>query len=231
MKKRVLFNGKVIVGISDIGDGTMRYFGSGDEMEVIKRQEELGELVGLSGDKVARVRTVYERRDCYTEYGEVTEANVSEYSVRNMEKQILVSDGLVTRCKDVGILLPLADCLGAVVFDEKQEIVGLLHAGRHNIEQYGPKKFIEYMVNEFGSDAGGLKIFFSPCAQNYRIDELGGEKLSVAAVRQFVDVGVLAENIINEGIDTVTDERYPSCSAGDAVNRFAVVVRMGIEGI
>lgn len=56
------------------------------------------------------------------------------------------SDGLITKCSNVGILLPLADCLGIVVFDEEYHVLGLLHSGRQNVEQYGPGKFIEYFV-------------------------------------------------------------------------------------
>ena len=47
-----------------------------------------------------------------------------KYSINNNEAKILISDGLVTKRKDVGLLLPLADCVGVVVYDvEKHEIV------------------------------------------------------------------------------------------------------------
>ena len=225
MKKLVLFDDKVTVGISDIHDGTMRFFGEGDEKEIIERQKKLGELITLDGKRVARLKTVYEGRDDYTRYDEITEDNVLEYSIDNSESAIPVTDGLITKCGGVGLLLPIADCLGMVVFDEKQRILGLLHAGRQNIEQDGPRKFIEMLVNEYGCGARELKVFFSPCAQNYCITKLEGEKIPDAARRQIFEVGVLAENIIDDKIDTVTSEDYPSRSAGDMVNRFAIVVK------
>ena len=70
MKKLVLFDGLVEIEVSDIRDGNMRFFGEGDEAEVIKRQERLGELIGLNSDKVARLRTIYDGRDEYTFYDE-----------------------------------------------------------------------------------------------------------------------------------------------------------------
>ena len=149
MIKEVLFDNRVEVGVSEIRDGSMRLLGSDDEGAIIKNQEELSELVGLDGNKVARLRTIYDGRNSFTDYYEISSDNLSEYVVSNSEKQIPVSDGLVTREKDLGILLPLADCLGAVVYDPEHEVLGLLHAGRHNIEQEGPKKFIEYFVNHF----------------------------------------------------------------------------------
>ena len=66
MKKLVLFDGLVEIEVSDIRDGNMRFFGEGDETEVIKRQERLGELIGLNGDKIARLRTIYDGRNEYT---------------------------------------------------------------------------------------------------------------------------------------------------------------------
>ena len=224
MKKQVLFGNRVVVGISDIHDGTMRFFGEGEETEIIERQKRLGEIVNLDGEKVARIRTVYEGRDNYTFYDEINEGNIVEYSINNLEESIPISDGLVTR-SDMGMLLPIADCLGMVVFDEEQEITGLLHAGRQNIEQDGPRKFIEMFVNKYNSDVKKLKVYFSPCAQNYEITKLNGEKIPDATRRQITEMGVLVENIIEDGTDTVTSSDYPSRSAGDMIDRFAIVVK------
>lgn len=182
----------------------------------------MGESIGLNS--VARIRTIYGERQNFTEYAELTKENLAEYSINNFEKEIPVSDGLITRETEVGILLPLADCLGAVVLDEKQKIVGLLHAGRQNVEQNGPRKFIEYFVNNFGSNAPDLKIYFSPYVLNYRIFKLD-KNLGEAVKEQFVDAGILLDNIIDSKIDTVSNGNFPSNSSGDTAKRFAVVVK------
>lgn len=224
MIKEVLFDGKVEIGISEINDGNMRFFG-GDELEVIENQGRLGKFLELSSDRIARVKTVYSERRCFTEYAEIIKDNLSKYSIKNFEVEIPVSDGLITREVEVGILLPLADCLGIVAFDEGQRAVGLLHAGRQNVEQDGPKKFIEYFVNNFGSNAGDIKLYFSPHALNYHIFKLDNKGLAEAAKEQFVSAGILLDNIIDLKIDTISDKRYPSYSSGDTFKRFAVVVK------
>lgn len=224
MKKLKLFNELVEMGVSDIWDGNMRFFGEGNEAEVIKRQERLGGVIGLNGNKVARLRTIYDDRDEYTFYDEIGD-NLSEFTIKDSEKTIPITDGLVTRKKDVGLLLPLADCVGVVVFDEKKRILGLLHAGRHNVEQYGPEKFVKFLRDDFGCEPIDLKVYFSPCAQNYQIYALNNQKMSDAVFEQLVRAGVLAENIENPGTDTVTNDDYPSCSNGDLKTRFAIVVR------
>lgn len=225
MIKQELFDGKVEIGISEIVDGKMRFFGEGDEVEIIKNQEKLGRVLGLNGERVARVRTVYDGREEYVDYQEIVPEDLPKYTVLNPEKQIAVSDGLVTKSFDIGILLPLADCIGAVVFDEEHEVLGLLHAGRQNIEQEGPKRFIEFLVRKFNSEPGKLKMYFSPHAVNYQIQKLDNKTMPEAAKEQLINAGVLLENIIDPGIDTVSSENFPSNSGGDKTQRFAVVVR------
>lgn len=224
MIKQVLFEGRVEVGISEIGDGDMRFF-NGDENEIITNQSKLGKVIGLEGERAARIRTVYEGREQYTNYYEIADDDLRDYTILKPEAQIPISDGLITKCREVGILLPLADCLGMVVYDERQRIVGLLHAGRHNIEQGGPEKFVRFLVDNYNSDPKDLKVYFSPCALNYEITKLDNKKIPDAAREQLIENGVWEENIIEPGIDTFADERFPSCSAGDGGKRFAVVVK------
>ena len=225
MIKQVLFDEQVEVGISDVHDGNMRFFGDEDETKIINNQEELGEIVGLAGEKVARVRTIYDDRNVFTYYYEITDDNLSEYNITNFEKQIPVSDGLITKCQNVGILLPLADCLGIVVFDEGNKIVGLLHSGRQNVEQYGPKKFVEYFIEKYESNPEKLKVYFSPHAVNYKLFKFNNRTLPEVAREQLIEKGVLAENIVDSKVDTVGNANYPSNSAGDKTQRFAVIVK------
>ena len=228
MIKQNLFNGGVEVGISEIDDGNMRFFGDGSESGIIENQRKLGELIGLKD--VVRVRTIYGERQNFTEYTEITKENLFEYSIDNFEKEIPVSDGLVTRETEIGILLPLADCLGVVAFDEKQRIIGLLHSGRQNIEQDGPRKFIEYFVDDFGCNVKNIKLWFSPYALNYCIFKLN-KGLGEAAKDQFINAGILSDNIIDSRIDTVSNDNFPSNSDGDTTKRFAIAVKQRQVGL
>ena len=225
MIKKPLFNSQIEVAVSDLADGSMRYFGNGDENPIIENQQKLGATLNLTSDKIARIRTVYDGRTRYTEYYEVTPENLNQYSIANPESAITISDGLVTKYREIGILLPLADCLGAVVYSKKQGLVGLLHAGRHNIEQNGPALFIKYLVNTFNIDPAELKLYFSPYAISYQITKLGNKTMREAAMEQFTNNGVLVENIIDPGIDTIISDDYPSSSMGDKIDRFAVAVK------
>ncbi len=224
MLKQILFNGAVAIGISELGDGNMRFF-EGDEDEVILNQEKLGKVISLTGNNIARVRTTYDGRKSFTEYYEITNENLSEYTINSHEKQIPVSDGLITKSADTGLFLPLADCLGIVVFDEEHNLVGLLHAGRQNVEQFGPKKFIEYLVENFESNPAHLQIYFSPHATKYQLFEFDNKYLPAVAKEQLVEAGVMLGNIIDPEISTVDAENFPSHSNGDHKTRFAIAVK------
>lgn len=224
MIKQVLFDKKVEVAISDISDGNMRFF-DGDEAEIIKNQEKLGRTLSLTGEKIARIRTIYRDRKNFTDFYEITDKNLPEYTIINPEEQIPVSDGLITGCFNVGILLPLADCLGIIVYDEEHRAIGLLHSGRQNIEQYGPKKFIKYFIENFDSNPEKLKVYFSPYALSYQIYKFDNKLLSEVAKEQLAKAGVLLENIIDDKIDTVNSVNLPSYSSGDKTQRFAIVAK------
>ena len=101
----------------------------------------------------------------------------------------------------------------------------MLHSGRQNIEQYGPKKFIEYLAKIFNSNPKKLKIYFSPYALNYRIYKLDNMLLSEAAKTQLAKAGILLENIIDYKANTVDSINLPSYSSGDKTQRFAIVVK------
>lgn len=221
MKKQTIFNEQVTIAISENQDGNMRFFDD-NEQEIIQNQTRLGESIGLTNDNIARLKTVYNERKIFTEYFEITPENLEKYSIQNSEKNIPTSDGLITKDPNIGLLLPLADCLGIVVFDG--ENLGLVHAGRHNVEQNGPKKFIEYFVKRFGSKPETIKAYFSPYSVNYHIDKLDKD-LGEAATEQLKEAGVLSENIVNPQNDTVENENLPSHSHGDKTKRFAILVR------
>ena len=106
MIKKTLFDGKIEVGISDIDDGNMRYFGEGDENEIIKNQNKLGGFIDLSDNKIARLRTIYDGRESFTDYFEITEDNLEEYCINNSESLIPVSDGFLG-CLDMNKLILL----------------------------------------------------------------------------------------------------------------------------
>ena len=226
MKTINSFSDHATIAISDLADGNMRAFDTDIESDIINNQLKFSQALGVIPEHTLRLRVTYESRASFTDYLEITPENLDSLCIKKSGKDIPVYDGLITSLSQITLFLPLADCLGIVVVDEKQHLLGLLHAGRQNIEQSGPLKFIEFFQQKFGSHPAELKVFLSPCARNYQIYALNNQKLPDAAKAQLQEAGVAAANIIDSEIDTVTDPNYPSHSSGDKKLRFAIATKL-----
>ena len=214
----------VKIAISTLADGNMRVFGAEDKAKIIENQAKLGASIDLNRENIARIHTTYDTRTDYTRYFEITRENLKDFIITKEESAIPISDGLYTKIQGVGLLLPIADCLGIVVYDPETEILGLIHSGRQNLEQQGAAKFIQNLADKEGVNPAGLKIYFSPCARNYQIYSLDNQTIPKAARAQLLSAGVNLENIIESEIDVAKDPRFPSASSGDKTTRFAIVV-------
>lgn len=225
MKKICFCDNSVEIAISDRSDGNMRSFDKDQESFIIKNQIKLSENIGLKKEKVARLNTQYNRTD-FTNFIKITDENSERFSIAFSEKQIPISDGLFTNMPEEGLFLPLADCLGIVFYDKKRKILGLLHAGRHNLEQFGPMKFVETLEKEFNCIPEDIEVYFSPYAKSYPIFKFGNKSISEVAKGQLCEAGVLLKNFTESPIDTMKDENYPSNCSGDKTERFAIVAKI-----
>lgn len=143
------------------------------------------------------------------------------------------ADGLVVTRPDFAILLPLADCIGAVLHDPTQNVLMVSHLGRHNLEQNGGTESVNYLVNNHGVDPKDLTVWLSPAAgkTNYPLHGFDNRSLHEVAIEQLMNAGVSSATIEMSPIDTTTDERYFSHSEFLKGNRredgrFAIIAVM-----
>lgn len=111
-------------------------------------------------------------------------------------------------------LLPLADCIGAVLYDETLPLLMLSHLGRHNLEQHGGKASVDYLVEKYGATPRKLQVWLSPAAgkEHYPLFAFNNRSLHEVAVEQLIAAGVPMQNITVSPIDTTTDTAYFSHS-------------------
>lgn len=109
----------------------------------------------------------------------------------------------------------------------------LSHLGRHNLEQYGGTKCVDYLVREFGADPKNLTVWLSPAAgkENYPLYSFDNRGLHDVAIAQLNKAGVPLGNIVASPIDTAIDQNYYSHSQfksgkRSADGRFAIVAIM-----
>jgi copper oxidase (laccase) domain-containing protein len=146
---------------------------------------------------------------------------------------IEVYDALMTTQPGIALFLPLADCVGAILYDPTKKVLMVSHLGRHNIEQQGALKSVEYMKDNAGVEPNNLKVWLSPSAgkENYPLFAFDNKSQQDVVLEQLKEAGVSAANIETANVDTTTSEDYFSHSQYLKDNskpngRFAIVAML-----
>lgn len=166
--------------------------------------------------------------DNFCKYHEVSP---EEEGAGFVSAQQRVADGIMTRQSGIALFLPIADCIGAVLYHSETRTLMLSHLGRHNLEQQGGKESVEYL-SRLGVNPDELHMYLSPAASGtqYPLFSFENRSLHTVAIEQLVGAGVKIENITVDTRDTVTDANLFSHSAalrGDKQpGRHAIVCRI-----
>lgn len=166
----------------------------------------------------------------YCRYATLSETDKGDGITRDAT---IVADALITTTANHALFLPLADCIGAVIHDPVHNVLMLSHLGRHNLEQSGGTKSIDYLVEKFGSNPKMLTVWLSPAAGggNYPLYTFNNRSMHEVVTEQLCRGGIQLENITPSNIDTTKDPHYFSHSeflkgTRDTDGRFAVVAVM-----
>jgi hypothetical protein len=141
-----------------------------------------------------------------------------------------ICDAVVIKRVNHAVLLPLADCIGAVLYDPTKNIMMVSHLGRHSLEQFGGTESVKYLISNYNIDPANLDVWLSPSAgkDSYPLFAFDGRSLYEVATEQIVDAGVPIDKIDISPIDSTQDSDYFSHSqflAGkqDTDGRFCIV--------
>lgn len=221
---------KVIFAISTIADGNMAISpDQANKSAVLNNRQVFLEKQGITLKNATRVTITYDG-DNFCRYREVGRDNFGDGMFDGATQP---ADALVTTIPNHALFLPLADCIGAAIFDSRQNILMLSHIGRHSLEQFGAIASVKYLTQNYGSDPADLLIWLTgaPGKQHYPLFAFDNRSMKDVIFEQFRNAGVLDANIHDDPVDTTTDPRYFSHSeflAGrqNDDGRYAVVAMM-----
>ena len=157
------------------------------------------------------------------------------------------TDGLVTGAQELALMLRFADCQPILLYDPRNHVLGLVHAGWRGVAQGIARRAVETMSRSFGTRSGdlfaGLGPAIGPCcytvgqevaaAMGYSLPDWRKAMtpygdgwlldLTEANAQQLHAVGV--GNIERADLCTAcnTDEFYSHRGEGGATGRFGVV--------
>lgn len=225
-----IFGDKLVVAVSSVHNGPMNFKGN-DPEEVRANRLAFFDQAGVDPLASTLVQVTYDDTTDFTRYKIVGEEQVGEGILEPMSNT--EADALVAVRPEHGLFLPLADCIGAVIFDPENEILMVSHLGRHSAEQNGGAKSIEFLVSEFGSDPASLLVWLSPAVgrRTYPLEMFGGRGLHEVIAQQILRAGVGVGNMEVSAVDTASSDDYYSHSEFKAGNqhedgRFAILAMM-----
>lgn len=214
----IIFGKTIIAAVSSRDDGNMA-FGRGDNNEVCVNREIFLAQVGIDTAQTTLLQVSYTDTTNFTRYQVVGDEQMGE-GMLGLGLGT-ATDGMVVTRPGHAILLPLADCAGAIIFDSLNQIMMVSHLGRHSVEAGGGMKSIQYLIQEFDSDPTGLLVWLSPSvgADTYPLYHFYNRGLQEVIIEQLLSVGVRLEHIEASLVDTAVSEEYFSHSEFLAGNR------------
>jgi YfiH family protein len=145
-----------------------------DDATVVRNRELLFSTYELELDRSVWCRQVHADRVTVVGAGDLGRGARSEVDV------VAETDALVTDLVDVPLVVTIADCVPIVVYDPRNHVVGLAHAGwRGTVRRIGSRT-VEVMRERFGTDPSDVMAAIGPsiAAADY---EVGGDVIVQAA--------------------------------------------------
>ncbi len=164
----------------------------------------------------------------------------------NSPKLIENCDGLITKEKELPLMVMVADCIPILFFDEIQGVIAAVHAGRNSTFLKIAQITANKMINELGCNANNIKVIMGPSIHTccYEVsDELVnivktsfGEKfckgnnidLHGINVKLLEEVGIRHIRI-SEICTKCSDEPFFSFRKNPQTGRFAGIIKLSIN--
>jgi copper oxidase (laccase) domain-containing protein len=227
-----IFGTEVIAAMSSVKNGTMK-FGSGQDEMVLQNRTAFLREAGIAIADTTLVSITYATDD-FAKYRVVGTKDKG----RGMQPgdAFEPADALVVDRPNHALFLPLADCVGVILYDATHHALMVSHVGRHSAEIEGAIKSVQYLQSCYNTDPRELKVWLSPGVGNatYPLHAFNGRSLHDVITTQLLDVGVQGYSIENGNIDTAGSEQYYSHSeflkGNKQSGRFAIVAMMREQG-
>ena len=165
---------------------------------------------------------------------------------KNSPKLIENCDGLITKEKELPLMVMVADCIPILFFDEIQGVIAAVHAGRNSTFLKIAQITANKMINDLGCNANNIKVIMGPSIHTccYEVsDELVnivktsfGEKfckgnnidLHGINVKLLEEVGIRHIRI-SEICTKCSDEPFFSFRKNPQTGRFAGIIKLSIN--
>lgn len=146
------------------------YFSTSEDGNLAYHVKDIKENVDKNRQNVA-LKMDYENKNLV--YMNQVHGNNVQIVDENSPKLIDDCDGIITKSKNLPLMVMVADCIPILFFDEIQGVIAAVHAGRNStflrISQITANK----MINELGCNPNNIKVIMGPSIQKccYEVNE------------------------------------------------------------
>ena len=219
------------------------YFTTTDDGNLAYHVNDIKENVDKNRQAVA-LKMEYKNEDLV--YMNQVHGNNVQIVDKNSPKLIENCDGIITKEKNLPLMVMVADCIPILFFDEIQGVIAAVHAGRNSTFLKIAQITANKMMKELGCNANNIKVIMGPSIHTccYEVsDELVnivkasfGEKfckgnnidLHGINVKLLEEVGIRHIRI-SEICTKCSNEPYYSFRKNPQTGRFAGIIKLSIN--
>ena len=219
------------------------YFSTSEDGNLAYHVNDIKENVDKNRESVALLME-YKNEDLV--YMNQVHGNNVQIVDKNSPKLIENCDGLITKEKELPLMVMVADCIPILFFDEIQGVIAAVHAGRNSTFLKIAQITANKMINELGCNANNIKVIMGPSIHEccYEVsDELVnivktsfGEKfcrgnnidLHGINVKLLEEVGIRHIRI-SEICTKCSNEPFYSFRKNPKTGRFAGIIKLSIN--
>ena len=142
---------RVFYTFTDKNDGNLAFHVEDNEINVIKNRKNLALKLGYNYEDLVYMNQVHS-------------ANIIVVD-ENSPKLIDDCDAIITRSKNLPLMVMVADCIPILMFDSKQGVVAAIHAGRNSTFLEISKKTASFFIEKFSSNPEDIRVILGASIQ------------------------------------------------------------------
>ena len=160
---------RVFYTFTDKNDGNLAFHVEDNEINVIKNRKNLALKLGYNYEDLVYMNQIHS-------------ANIIVVD-ENSPKLVDNCDSIITRSKNLPLMVMVADCIPILMFDDKQEIIAAIHAGRNSTFLEISKKTAEVFIEKFSSNPEDIRVILGASIQKCCYE--GSDELSKIVENSF----------------------------------------------
>ena len=150
---------RVFYTFTDENDGNLAFHVEDNEINVIKNRKNLALKLGYNYEDLVYMNQIHSSNIIVVD--------------ENSPKLVDNCDSIITRSKNLPLMVMVADCIPILMFDDKKGIIAAIHAGRNSTFLEIAKKTAEVFIEKFSSNPEDINVVFGASIQKccYEVSE------------------------------------------------------------